>query len=140
LGAVLAWFGCGAVTTLPIGSLGDAGTTLSLGDAGTAGDALGWEVLEGSPYVSPCLASLPEDGAPCVALWQGGLPGTRCTYGGDPRWACRDSATCDGASWTVSRPWVSCSPLPPCPQEPAEGVSCSPKRASARWEMTCARV
>jgi hypothetical protein len=65
-----------------------------------------------------CPPALPSGGGACS--------GTRdCSYGDDPRFNCRPTATCtDGGTWTVGD--AGCGPAPTCPvAAPTTPVSCT---------------
>ncbi|GAB5544545.1 MAG: hypothetical protein SangKO_043050 [Sandaracinaceae bacterium] len=92
---------------------GDGGVTddAEVGDADVGdGGADGGVETDAGP-AGPCPGALPSAGASC------GMPGLVCTYGDDPRLACRDRAECTDAGWTVEMP--DCAPLDmsACPPE-----------------------
>lgn len=100
-------------------------------DSTPGGDA-GVDATSDTPTPTPCPATAPGDGSAC------GKNGLVCGYGDDPRWSCRTVATCNGATWSVTPPPSTCTPLPPttCPATLADanGKDCTPKDAYCGYD------
>lgn len=110
------------------GSSGSAGTSSggagagmggSAGSAGSSGGAAG-----------ACGSAPPKNGSPCERSSSGtGFTTAECSWGEDPRPACRTHGTCNSGAWSITPPNDGCAvdPQPAaCPTAPAtEGASCS---------------
>lgn len=71
-----------------------------------------------------CPSALPESGASCPRAE------LACTYGDDPRIACRTRADCNGSTWQLSS--ARCPPLTDCDATTTTGAACSTAGAACR--------
>lgn len=97
--------------------------------------ALGWGACSsdddgsgGGGATVVCPAEPPTDAAACTPPPGYNTPTAHCSWGDDPRPACRTTAVCSsGGSWTVTAPNCTRPPLPAeCPSPPpTPGTECS---------------
>lgn len=102
------------------------------GAAGAAGEPSSGGSSAGSAGAtsSRCAATPPANGDPCEPAPDGtGFDSADCSWGDDPRPACRIRGRCQGGVWSISEPGDSCSvPAKPaaCPAAaPAASTTCS---------------
>jgi len=128
-----------AVVLLALVVAGCSGKTSTGGTAGSSGN--GGTGGSGGSSAFSCPASPPGDGSPCTPPPASTSPGisadsAHCSWGSDPRAACRTTALCtDKKIWSVTKPTspgCSTPPLPSaCPAAPATvGSTCSDKTLS----------
>jgi hypothetical protein len=87
----------------------------SIADAGRS-EASAPDSATDAPLDQGCPAMEPSVGVACAP------EGVECTYGTDPRLACRDDAVCMGGKWSLDTP--NCSAPPTCPASPTAGAAC----------------
>lgn len=112
-------------------------TTASACTSSTTPSDAGAPGVDAGGGSGPCPASAPTAGAMCAR------DGLVCSFGDDPRPACRPRATCTSGSWTFATPTPGCDPLPPatCPatREAAQGTACTPEGARCTYDgLACA--
>ncbi len=118
----------------------DGGTGAQGGESGSqAGTSAGGAPIAGAAGSSGgatssyCAAAPPKDGSACKARpssgSQFGFNSADCSWGDDPRPACRTRGVCANGTWSVSAPPDSCSVASKpaaCPDTPAKaGAACA---------------
>ena len=114
----------------------DDGTAAQGGESGAAGSTSGGAPTAGTggsagATSSYCGATPPANGSACKALPASGttFDQAHCSWGDDPRPACRVRGFCQSGVWAITQPSDSCATAPKpaaCPAAPeADGTTCA---------------
>jgi len=113
----------------------DRGTGAQGGDRGMAGSSSGGASTAGTSgsggaTSARCGAAPPANGSPCKPLASGAsFDKSDCSWGDDPRPACRVRGSCQSGAWAITQPSDSCTTAPKpaaCPAAPeADGTTCA---------------